>query len=217
MTVSDPGETVESRRSRQRRHQFSLVVILIMLVTVGAALVAVGPFGGRGFVISTIGAAAIVATLVLYQRRILGEMRTAILRQDPSATVVLGQLARTSPAPATIAGFRRSPSLNRSIWQAGVSIRDTSLETWAWDGRTPRRASRIPRSSITSVTIGPAHGMTRLHDCLRIEWVDHETTRWIELALIDLDCMIPRFLSDASIARAAGGLIGDTPQPQQSP
>jgi len=217
MTVADPGKTVKSRRRGSRGSQRSLAAILFILGAVGAVLMALGPFRGRVFVLSMIGVAAFTATRVLFNRRVLGAMRTAMLLQDPLATAVLGQLTRTSPAPATLAGFRRSSSLSRSTWQAGISIRATSLETWAWDGRTPRRARRIPRSWITSVTIGPAHGMRRLRDCLRIEWIDHGTRQWIELALIDLDRMIPQFMDDAAIAEAAGRLICDLPQPAQSP
>ena len=40
----------------------------------------------------------------------------------------------------------------------------------------------------------------------RIEWMDRGTTQWIELALIDLDRVIPGFMNRAAIEQATAGL-----------
>jgi len=203
---TDSGRGVGSRRLGTPGRQRALVAILLILVAVGAVLMMVGPFLGRGYVVPVIAGAALALAGGLYQRRVMNELRAAMLRVDPGARVILGQLTRTSPSPAAIAGFHQSSSISRNSWQVGVSIRANSMETWAWDSRTPRRASRISRSVITSVTIDSGYVMSWPRDCLRIEWMDRGTTQWIELALIDLDRVIPGFMNRAAIERATAGL-----------
>ncbi|TFB98874.1 MULTISPECIES: hypothetical protein [unclassified Cryobacterium] len=198
---TDSGRGVGSRRLGTSGRQRGIVAILLILVAVDAVLMMVGPFLGRGYVVSVIAGAVLVVAGMLYQRRVMNELRAAMLRADPGARVILGQLTRTSPTPASIAGFHKSSSINRSSWQVGVSIRANSMETWAWDSRTPRRASRISRSVITSVTIDSGYV-----DFLRIEWTERGTTQWIELALIDLDRIVPRFMKSAAIEQATAGL-----------
>lgn len=211
MTDIDLGKPL-SRRAGLRGRQRSLLLIIFVLITSAVTLRAVGPFLGRVWLISVICSVAFAASVALYQRHIFGILWSAMFRSHPRATVILGQLARTSPAPATVAGFRRSTSITRNTWQAGISIGETSLETWAWDGRTPRRAKRIPRAWITSVVIGPAYIRFMPRDCLRIEWTDRGTRQWIELALIDLDCVVPRFMNEMATAQAVSELI-TLPQP----
>ncbi|TFC19494.1 hypothetical protein E3O46_12115 [Cryobacterium glucosi] len=202
----DSGQAVDSKRLGTGGRQRGIVAILLILVAIDAVLMMVGPFRGRGYVVSVIAAAVLVVAGMLYQRRVMNELRAAMLRADPGARVILGQLTRTSPTPAAIAGFHQSSSINRSSWQVGISIRANSLETWAWDSRTPRRAGRIARSLIAAVTIDSGYVINRPRDCLRIEWMDRGTTQWIELAPIDLDRIIPRFMNSAAIERATVGL-----------
>lgn len=206
MTISDLGKPLSGRAGLRAGQRWLLLIIFVLIMS-AATLGAVGPFLGRLWLISVICTVALAASIELYQRHVFGVLRSAMLRSHPRATVLLGQLARTSPAPATVAGFRRSTSITRNTWQAGISIGETSLETWAWDGRTPRRAKRIPRAWITSVDIRPAYLRYRPRDCLRIEWTDHGTKQWIELALIDLDCMVPRFMNERTTAQAINELI----------
>ncbi|WBM79277.1 hypothetical protein KIV56_12580 [Cryobacterium breve] len=169
-------------------------------------LMSVGHFSGRGFILSMIGAAALSCIIWLHQWRVMAEMRTAMLQVDPGSTVILGQLARTSPSPAMIAGFHASSSITKSTWQMGISIRANSVEMWAWDSRTPRRAVRISRALIRSVTIDWDYVMNRPRDCVRIEWTDHGTTQWIKFAPIDLDRTLLGFMKDAALEQVAAEL-----------
>jgi hypothetical protein len=176
------------------------------LVTVGAVLLLVGHFLGRGFILTLIGLTALSCIILLHQWHVMTEMRTAMLQVDPGATVVLGQLARTSPSPAMIAGFHASSSITKSTWQMGISIRASSVEMWAWDSRTPRRAVRLPRSSIKSVTVDWDYVMTRPRDCLRLEWTNHGTTQWIKFAPIDVEQTLLGFMKDAALEQVAAEL-----------
>ncbi|WBM79270.1 hypothetical protein KIV56_12535 [Cryobacterium breve] len=208
--ATDSGQADGSERPVARGRRRALVGVLITLVTVGAVLLLVGHFLGRGFILTLIGVAALSCIVLFNQWHVMTEMRTAMCQVDPGATVILGQLARTSPSPAMIAGFHASSSTTKSTWQMGISIRTNSVEMWAWDSRTPRRAVRIARSSIRSVTIDWDYVMTLPRDCLRIEWTDHGTTQWIKFAPIDVDRTLLGFMKDAALEQVAAELRNAT-------
>lgn len=128
-----------------------------------------------------LGGVAILMLSLHVQRHSRMRLVNQVLRRDPAAIVVFGRLARTSPTPAIEAGFRTTLFGGRGHWEVALSFRARSFEIWAWDGRTPRRASRARLSAITALTATDAHGQEDLRPSIRMDWRANEALTWIEL------------------------------------
>jgi hypothetical protein len=115
------------------------------------------------------------------QRQVRLQLFNQVLRRDPAAIVVFGRLARTSPTPSIEAGFRTTLLGGRGHWEVALSFRAGSFEIWAWDGRTPRRASSARLSAITALKATDAHGQDDLRPSIRMDWWEKEALTWIEL------------------------------------